>query len=162
MSRFRAVSEGIEVTLIGPEIAVLYQLARVLGSAGVDKDDPARARLTPEIYPDDQRSSRDFERFAEKERVEIRSADRETFSDGLDNAVGGPMTITDEEAAAWARVLGEARIVLAARKGFFESGMPDPKTGDSGSDPELALVMFLGLLQEELVGEMLTRLESTK
>ena len=49
MSRFRAVSEGIEVTLIGPEIAVLYQLARVLGSAGVDKDDPARARLTPRI-----------------------------------------------------------------------------------------------------------------
>jgi len=155
MSRFNAVAEGVEVTLIGPEIAVLYQLGSLLGAAGVDQNDPARTRLTPQVYADDEGSSRDFNRFADKERVEARSHDREVFNEGLDNAVGGTVTLTDEEAAAWARVLGEARIVISARKGLFETGMPD----DTGNDPELALVMFLGLAQEELVGQMLRRLE---
>jgi hypothetical protein len=155
MSRFRAVAEGIEVTLIGPEIAVLYQLGSLLGAAGVDKNDPARKRMMPPVYSDDDRSSRDFDRFAEKERVEARSRDREIFNDGLDNAVGGTMTLTDAEAAAWARVLGEARIVISARKGIFETGMPD----EPGNDAEVALVMFLGVIQEELVGQMLKRLE---
>jgi hypothetical protein len=155
MSRFEAVADGIEVTLIGPEIAVLYQLGSLLGAAGVDRNDPARERLTPRIYTDDEASSRDFDRLAEKERVEMRSADRETFNEGLDNAVGGTMTITDEEAAAWVRVLGEARIVISARKGLFDTGIPE----ESGNDPEVALVMFLGLIQEDLVGQMLKRMK---
>ena len=158
MSRFSVVPDGIEVSLIGPEIAVLYQLGSLLGAAGVDRNDPARARLIPQIYPDDERASRDFDRFGEKERVEVRSVDREIFNEGLDNAVGGPMVLTDEEAAAWARVLGEARIVLGARKGLFENGLPE----QAGRDPEVALVTFLGILQEELVGEMLTRLGEAK
>jgi len=155
VSRFQAVADGVAVTLIGPEIAVLYQLGSLLGAAGVDKNDPARDRMMPRVYADDENSSRDFDRFAEKERGEARSQDRETFNDGLDNAVGGTMTLTDADAAAWARVLGEARIVISARKGIFESGMPD----ESGSDAEVALVMFLGVIQEELVGQMLKRLE---
>lgn len=155
MSRFRAVPQGIEISLIGPEIAVLYQLGSLLGAAGVDKNDPARARLTPQVYPDDERASRDFDRLAEKERVEVRSADREVFNEGLDSAVGGPVVLTDAEAAAWARVLGEARVVLAARKGLFESGLPD----SPGKDPEVALVSFLGILLEQLVKEMMTRIE---
>ncbi len=158
MSRFEAVADGIEVSLIGPEIAVLYQLGSLLGAAGVDKNDPARGRLNPRIYADDEASSRDFERLAEKERVEVRSKDREIFNEGLDNAVGGTMVLTDEEAAAWARVLGEARIVISARKGLFDKGVPE----DSGNDPEVALVMFLGLIQEDLVGQMLKRLKDTK
>lgn len=155
MSRFRAVPGGVEVSLIGPEIAVLYQLGSLLGAAGVDKSDPARERLTPKIYPDDDRASRDFDRLGEKERVEVRSADREIFNESLDSAVGGPVVLADLEAAAWARVLGEARVVLAARKGLFESGLPD----DPGKDPEVALVTFLGILLDQLVGEMMTRIE---
>jgi hypothetical protein len=158
MSRFSAVPAGIEVSLIGPEIAVLYQLGSLLGAAGVDKNDPARARLIPQVYPDDESASRDFDRFGEKERVEARSVDRELFNEGLDNAVGGPLLLSDEEAAAWARVLGEARIVLAARKGLFESGMP----AEPSRDPEVALVSFLGVLQEELVLAMLAKLEGAK
>jgi len=155
LSRFRAVSGGIEASLIGPEIAVLYQLGSLLGAAGVDKSDPAKARLMPVVYPDDERASRDFDRFAEKERVELRSADREAFNRGLDDVAGGPVVLSNSEAAAWARVLGEARIVLAARKGYFESGLPD----EPGGDPEVALVSFLGVLQEELVGELIARME---
>jgi hypothetical protein len=114
--------------------------------------------LTPKIYPNDEHASRDFDRLAEKERVEVRSADREVFNQGLDSVVGGPVVLTDSEAAAWARVLGEARVVLAARKGLFESGLPD----QPGKDPEVALVSFLGVLLDQLVGAMMARIEERK
>lgn len=158
MSRFRAVPSGIEVNLMGPEIAVLYQLGSLLGAAGVDKNDPARERLQPRLYRDDEGASREFDRLVEKERVELRSADRELFNEGLDDAVGGTMVLSDDDAAAWARVLGEARIVLAARRGLFETGLPEEPLGD----PEVALVTFLGVLQQELVEEMMTKLEDGK
>ncbi len=158
MSRFQARDTGIAVTLAGPEIAILSRLGSLLGGAGVDKDDPARERLAPRIYPDDDTASREFDRLAGKERIEVRSADRETFARGLDAAAGGELLLTTEEAAAWLRVVGEARIVVAARKGLFEEGLPE----GSVADPEVALVMFLGLVQEELVGEMLLNMEDTE
>ncbi len=155
MSRFTAVPGGVEVTLIGPEIAILSRLASLLGGAGVEKDDPAGTRLAPALYPDDDKASREFDRLAGKERVEVRSADRESFSVGLDAAAAGPLLLEPDDAAAWARVIGEARIVLAARKGLFEDGLP---TGPV-DDPEVAFVMFLGVVQEELVEAMLMNME---
>lgn len=155
MSWFRATPEGIDVNLLGPEIAILSRLASLLGGAGVEKDDPARTRLTPRIYADDAVASREFDRLAGKERVEARSADRETLNEGLIAAAKGPATLSAEEAAAWVRVVGEARIVLAARKGLFDTGLPTGRV----DDPEVALVMFLGAVQDELVGEMLKEME---
>ena len=158
MSWFRATNQGIEVSLQGPEIALLSRLGTLLGGAGVEKDDPARERLTPRIYADDDDASREFDRLASKERIEARSADRETFNSGLDAAAAGAMILNGEDAAAWARVIGEARIVLAARKGLFEAGLPT----EAVDDPEVAFVMFLGALQEVLVGEMLKGMEDEK
>ena len=155
MSRFRAVAGGVEVSLMGPEIAVLARLGGLLGSAGVEKGDPARERLFPKVYPADGEASRDFHRLAAKERVEGRSADRDIFASTLDAAGEAPVLLSADEAAAWARVIGEARIVLAARKGLFDSGLPEGEV----EDPEVAFVMFLGVVQEELVGEMLLGME---
>ena len=70
----------------------------------------------------------------------------------------GPVLLTADDAAAWARAIGEARIVLAARKGLFDIGLPDGKV----DDPEIALVMFLGVVQEELVSEMLLTMEEPR
>ena len=158
MSRFRATSEGVEATLIGPEIAILARLVGLLGSAGLDEGDPATRRLRPDIYPKDGKASRDFNRLADKERVEGRSADRETFVSSLDAASSGSVVLSTDDAAAWARVIGEARIVLAARKGLFDTGLPDGKV----EDPEVAFVMFLGVVQEELVSQMLLTMEEPK
>jgi hypothetical protein len=144
--------------LLSPEIAILARLGGLLGSAGVKKGDPATERLMPHIYPEDAQSSRDFQRLIGKERVEARSADREMFGRGLEAALAGPVLLTVDEAAAWARVIGEARIVLAARKGLFDTGLPDGNV----DDPEVALVMFLGVVQQELVGEMLLTMEEPK
>ncbi len=158
MSRFRAVANGIETSLLDTEVALLGRLGSLLGGAGVDKADPSRDRLIPKIYPDDEAASREFDRLAGKERVEARSADRERFNDGLDAAASGTITLSVDDAAAWARVIGEARIVLAARKGLFEQGLPEERV----DDPDVAFVMLLGVFQEELVEQMLIGMEDTK
>lgn len=155
MIRFKASGGEIEVDLGGSEVAILSRLANLLGSAGVEKGDAARARLNPVVYSDDEVASREFERFAAKERAEVRNDDRERFGEMLKTASRGTCVLSPDEAAIWARVLGEARIVLAARKGLFDSGLPT----EAPSDPEIALVMLLGYLQEELVGEMLKTME---
>ena len=158
MSRFRATADGVEVNLMGPEIALLERLGSLLVGAGVDKGDPALERLVPKIYPDDDKASREFGRLAGKEHVEVRSADREVFNRGLRAAGKDGIVLTPDEAAAWVRVIGEARIVLAARRGLFEKGLPAQPV----EDPEVAFVMFLGIVQEELVGHMLKKMEDTK
>ena len=158
MSRFCATAHGIEVILMGPELALLSRLGSLLSGAGVEKDDPAKARLTPTIYPEDAKASREFDRLAGRERVEARSADREAFARILGEAGEGKTILNPDEAAAAARVIGEARIVLAARRGLFENGMPDQPV----DDPEVAFVMFLGIIQEELVQEMLKTMEDAK
>lgn len=139
------------MTLSSGEVAILSRMATLVEGVGVEKDDSARQRLNPDVYPGDEAASREFERLAARERVEARAADRELFDKTLLKASGGELLLSHAEAAAWARVLGEARVVLAARKGLFEAGLPTVMP----SDPEVALVLLLGYLQEELVGEML-------
>jgi hypothetical protein len=158
MSRFRAVDEGVQVDLAGPESALLSRLTSLLGGAGVDKDDPAREWLLPRLYPNDENASREFVRLAGKERVELRSADRERYKLSLDLAANGRVVLSDNDAAAWARVIAEARIVLAARKGLFETGLPEGPV----DDPEVTFVVFLSVIQEELVEQMLTNMEDAK
>lgn len=155
MSRFSASDNRISVQLTEGEVAILTRVATLVRGAGVDKDDPARARLHPSLYPDDDTASREFDRLAAKERVEARSADREVYAATLGRASRGPIRLSPLEAASWVRVLGEARIVLAARKGLFETGLPTSRP----SDPEVALVLLLGHLQEELVGELTRTME---
>lgn len=158
MSRFAGSGRGVALQLGPSEIAILSRLATMVSGAGVAKDDPARQRLNPTLYPDDEVASREFERLAAKERVEVRSADREVFDATLSRAVEERVVLSHAEAAAWVRVIGEARIVLAARKGLFEAGLPE----EMPTDPEVALVLLLGYLQEELVGEMLRSMEDVE
>ena len=158
MRHFLAAGSRIEVNLAGSEIAVLDRLGNLLSTAGVNQDDPARVRLNPRIYPEDDEASREFDRLAAKERVEGRSADRELFSEGLRAAREGTTTIDKSQASAWARVLSEARVVLAARSGVFEEGWPE----DPMEDPEVALSIFLGGLLEELVDQMMVTMEENQ
>ena len=155
MSRFHNGAAGIEMNLDGSEIAVLSRLDGLLSSAGTERSDPAASRLAPQLYSDDAAASREFARLVAKERVEAKRTDRDRFTDLLELASSGPVLLDEEDAARFVRVLGEARIVIASRKGLFEAGLPE----EMPSDPEVALVLLLGYLQEELVGVMLARME---
>lgn len=168
MSRFTAAGEKVLVALEPEEVAVLSRLPTLLGSVGASWDDPAQGRLNPEAYPGDIAASREFSRLTEKEVTEARSADRERFADTLHRLRERPV-LHPVEAAAWVRVLGEARLVLAARHGLLGAGPTPSEPPESvdlieltepppPADPELALVDYLGSLQDDLVGEMLTGL----
>jgi hypothetical protein len=158
MRRFQAGEKGITVSLEPTEWTVLARLTTLLGSAGVEKGDPAWARLKPVLYPDDAGASREFERLTAKESAELRSSDRERFSESVRAAAGGTIVLASDGAASWARVLAESRIVLAARRGLFETGM----SGEQYSDPEIALIALLGGFQEELVAEMIDMIGKTE
>ena len=158
MIRFSAVGREVEVVLDGSEVAILASLTNLLASAGEEKGDPALSHLNPVVYRDDAAASREFERFASKERNEVRNEDRVRFGEMVQAAATRPLLLGPSDAAVWARVLGEARIVIAARKGLFEDGLPT----EAPTDPEIALVVLLGYLQEELVGEMLKAMEGAQ
>lgn len=125
---------------------MLGGLPALLDSVGVPADDPAAARLDPSPYPEDPTAAEEFRRLMGGELEQARSADRSRFSEWLER----PETavLDDEQAGAWLRVLGESRLVLAARLGIEEDGW---ETGSPPGDPAVSLLHYLGWLQEELV-----------
>lgn len=164
MSRFTVAGQKVLVALEPEEVAILSRLPTLLGSVGASWNDPAHDRLNPEAYPGDTVASREFSRLTEKELVEARSADRERFADTLRRLRERPV-LRPGDAAAWVRVLGEARLVLAARHGTPAGGPAaadeQPAADDltvtpPAANPELMLVDYLGALQDDLVGELLT------
>ncbi|MDJ0925318.1 MAG: DUF2017 family protein [Acidimicrobiia bacterium] len=155
MSRFRAGSDGIAVALDASEITVLLRLGSLLGSAGMERRDPARARLNPSLYPGDESASREFDRLAAKELAKARSIDRERFAETLRTAQQGSITLAGDDAASWARVLAESRLVLAARNGGVTAG----RLAEQPADPETALIGLLGSVLEDLVVVMLESME---
>ena len=74
----------------------------------------------------------------------LRTADRDAFVRGVKES-----TISLEEAESWMRVIGEARLVLAARLGITKDGWEDE--ADPTQSPEMALLGYLGYLQDSLV-----------
>ncbi len=58
------------------------------------------------------------------------------------------MVLDEEEAQAWLTVVGEARLVLAARLGIEEDGWEELLPPER---PEVGALHFLGWLQSELV-----------
>ena len=74
-----------------------------------------------------------------------RGADRRRFAVSLERG-----TLGAEDAAAWLRVLGEARRALAARLGVAEEGWEQ-----APPSPGLALLALFGCVQDELATVLL-------
>ena len=95
-------------------------------------------------------------RFTQDEIVAARNADLEVFGRQLPDTAHG-LEITADDAEAWLRVLGAARVVLAARRGLFEV---DDLSAVPIEDPDIALVNLLGAYQQELSEALLKRMEA--
>jgi hypothetical protein len=80
------------------------------------------------------------------EMEQSRAADRSAFGITAEQASGG-VTLSTPEAEAWLRVLGEARLVLAARAGIASDGWEDELPE---ADPSIALLHYLGWVQQSL------------
>ncbi|MDX1690320.1 MAG: DUF2017 family protein, partial [Acidimicrobiia bacterium] len=108
------------------------------------EDDPAAARLDYDAHPDDERASARFRELTGDQLDAARAEDREQFLRTLDAD-----ELTEEEAEAWLRVIGDARLALASRIGITDDGW-EAGVGP-GDPPELLLVGWLGGVQDALV-----------
>ena len=78
-----------------------------------------------------------------------RADDRDLFTNTV---LAGRHTIAVSDGEAWLRVIGDARLVLAARKGVVAGD--DEWEHLIGSDPDLTFVAWLGYLQTVLIGAL--------
>ncbi len=146
--------EGVGVDLQPWEVAALETLPGLLSSVGIVDPDPAARRLDPSPYPDQAEASEEFRRLMADETEKARLADRSAFEVSLQEAAHG-LVLSEAEAGAWLRVIGEARLTLAARMGIEEDGWEDELPGE---DQTVALLHYLGWIQQSLVETLEERL----
>ena len=130
----------VRVHLDADSRAVLAALPDLLAGS-----DDAGGRLSYRVHPDDTEAEERYRDLVGDSLDDLRREDRSI----LTRSCGGA-TIDVEEAEAWMRVIGEARLVLAARLGIERDGWEDE--ADPGQSPEMALLGYLGYLQDGLVG----------
>lgn len=147
---------GVVVRLDRREVATLALATEILATVGEPAGDPAAERLSVDAYPGDEAASHEFRRLMSSELDQGRSADRSAFATSLEAAAEGPVTLSAGEAEAWLLVLGEARLVLAARLGIEEEGWGE--SDDEPMDPAMALLHFLSWMQGSLSEVLLDQL----
>ena len=135
---FAAKPEGVGLTLGQPEVAVLRTVPMLLDTG----TDAKRLDYTP--YPDDPAAAERYRELVGDDLDHLRGADRRSFEEVLS---GEP--VPAETLEAFMRVVGEARLVLAARLGIENDGWEAEL--ERGDDPELALLGWLGYLQDAAV-----------
>lgn len=145
---FRPHPEGIEVRFPDWLAAFLSDVPALLDSVGNDDGDPAADRFRPPVYLDDPDSSDDWWRWMGPELDQSEAADRSAFELLVDEAEDG-VVASPAEAEAMMRVLGRARLVLAARMGVeVEADYED-------LGPQQAAVLdTLAQLQEALIAAL--------
>jgi hypothetical protein len=157
VNRFRLDADRIVVELDAAESEIMARLSVLLDGQAADSRSQTVASVDSPLYPEDAAASREFARFAAKERSQSRAFDREQFSRKLGELGSGSIVLGDVEAAAWARVLAEARVSLAERHGLLEQGFPQ----DGSITADTALIVLLGHVQSDLVSVMLEKMEKS-
>ncbi len=147
---FRRRAGAIEVGLDPAARMLLATLPGWLSTVGRDVDDPAVRRLSPPGVLDDPAADLEFRRLTGSDLDAARAADRETFEATVRTAD----VLSEADAEAWLRVIGDARLALAARAGVT---VGDDEGWERSVDerPELGMVAWLGAVQELLVEAMM-------
>lgn len=133
------------------EVDALSLMMPVLSSVGSDGGDPAADRLSVAAYPEDPDEQAEYERLMEPELDRHRQVDRAAVASSLEAARRGPVSLTLSEADSWLIVINETRLALAARLGIEEEGWGTPAGTGAGPDPEMALLMYLTEVQDDLI-----------
>ncbi len=147
MSRpFESGTAGIRLTLGRDEIGVLRSIPTLLEIGG---DADGRLDYTP--HPNDLDAADRYRDLVGNDLDVLRNDDRSQFDATLS---GEPVAVATVE--AFMRVVGEARLVLAARIGITDDGWETEM--ERGTDPELTLLGWLGYLQDAAVETLSDRL----
>lgn len=130
---------GIRVALGGVERSAMFQLPSLVRRGG-----DAGGRLDYRAHPDHADREAGYRDLVGDGLAELRSEDHRLFLAGLEAG-----RLDGDQAEAWLRVIGEARLILAAGLGIDHDGWENE--ADPTSSPEMALLGFLGFLQERLI-----------
>ncbi|MCL1597605.1 MAG: DUF2017 family protein [Actinomycetia bacterium] len=139
--------EGDVVTAVftDDELMLLQQIPRLLDDTDTAVGDPGYEVLHRAVYRDDPGASRELDDLVASDRWVMRTSDRkivERFGEGV-------TTMTRQEARGFLRSLNEARLVVAARAGVFDSGPGWEEMVPTNQS--LAAVAWLGYVQAELI-----------
>ena len=135
---FRMEGGLVQVRLSAPERAAIAGIPEIIEAAG-----GADGRFEYRAHPDDAAADRRYKELVGDDLDSLRSADREAFRAAVEAE-----SLEPEQAEAMMRVIGEARIVLAQRLGLEDDGWEETA---SVEDPEVAMLHYLGYLQDGLV-----------
>ena len=130
----------VEVNLAVATRRALKGLPALIAAAG-----DAGGRLEYEAHPSDPEAEDRYRELVGSSLEESRAADRSLLLRGY-----ALEEIGLDQAEAWMRVIGEARLVLAVRLGIEEDGWEGEVDPDA-FDPDMALMLYLGYLQDRLV-----------
>jgi hypothetical protein len=115
-----------------------------------DPSDAARDRLFPKAS-DDEEVARQFDDLAASDLDAMKKNNARIALQSLSDRGPWHASISDEEREAWLVLLTDLRLVIGARQGVNEETMermPDPDDPDQWP---LAVLHYLGALQESLV-----------
>lgn len=131
----------VELRLSDAERSVL----RAASVIAIDGD--AGERLSYAAHPDDPAAEARYRDLVDGELDSLRRADRAVFEE----VVSG-VPVSPELIEAFMRVVGEARLVLAERVGIEDDGW---ELTEPSGDPEMALLVWLGYLQDAAVAALM-------
>lgn len=141
---FRRHGGTIKLALTAQERAVLHTLPQTLDNLGTPDVDPAVVRLHPPAYPDDPVADAYFREMTEDDLAKDRAADRSRFTETV-----SADSMSDDDAEIWLRVLGDARLTLAARMGIEQDDWEDDRS--LAESREGAMLHYLSYLQDALI-----------
>jgi len=144
---FRRRGDSIEVRLSTEERRLIEMVPGILDSVDMGSTDPEAVRLRYEPHPGDPDAAETYRDLIGSDLEDSRRRDRHTLTASLDEG-----SLDPEQAEAWMRAIGEARLVLAARLGITEDGWEE--TIDVATDPEAGVLTFFAYIQDALVGAL--------
>lgn len=148
--KVRRKAELIRVQLADSESNLLSGLiddfAVMLAEAG--PDDPALRRLYPDGYRDDEAASAEYRELVESDLQAQRSGRLQLCRAELPEG-GGTISLDEESADRWLRVLNDLRLTLGVRLEVSEDEELD------SADPVVNIYQWLSAVQELLVEQLM-------
>lgn len=142
------MTAGVHLRITVVEASQLAQLVddlRDLVGSERDPEDPAVARLTPSVYPDDVEASQGFHDATRDDLLDRRALDADVVRAGLSDVRADLSTLDEAEAMterdltiptseidAWLRTLTVLRLVIADRLGIVSEDDLEPDDARHG------------------------------
>lgn len=145
MGAFSRDGDHVAMDLSDEERNVLRLVPELLSD--VRPSDPGADRLRYVAHPEDEEAEQRYQDLVGDALDAARREDRVAFASTIDAETMGV-----EQAEAWMRVVGEARLLLAGRLEITDDGWEERIEPAAG--PEMAILAFLGYVQDALVGAL--------